>query len=174
MKIQWVGTGGSAAERAGCSRTWPRLSSALLLLHRGCAAHRRDFRAGDLSLALDSESGFSSAGPLRGAQSSAEAVRPRDAPRGASARGGIQWDAQLALGRVVGWLLEPAVRLRDGHTLGSLMLLLVIHRKNKPQFILFKSPPSASHLVVPLPWEGLSRSVLSSSERVSCAWNTLQ
>lgn len=87
--------------------------------------------SGDLWLALDSKSGFSSAGALRGAQSGAEAERPRGAPRGASARAGVQGDAQLALGQVVGWPLEPALRLRDGRTLGSLMLLLVIHRKKK-------------------------------------------
>lgn len=137
-----MGAGGSAAERAGRSRTWPRLSSALLLLLRRCAAHRGDIRAGDLCPAPFSKSGFSSAGPLRGAQSSAEAARPRGAPRGASARAGIQRDAPLAWGQVVGRLLEPPGRLRDGRTLGSLMLLLDIHRKKKkiPQLILFKSP----------------------------------
>lgn len=61
---EWVGAG---AEGSAAERTWPRLSSALFLLHRGCSAHRGGIRAVISAWLLTPKSGFSSAGPLRGA-----------------------------------------------------------------------------------------------------------
>lgn len=71
---------------------------------------------------------------------SAVGARPRGASRGvggggsggASAKGGEPVAVVgLALGLVVGWLWECAVRLRGGLMLSSLMVLIVIHRRNQ-------------------------------------------
>lgn len=139
-----MGVGGSAAERAGRSRTWPRLSPRCSCCTAGAQRTGRTSERG-ISGRLFAPSRVSPCGTLARDAERRGACAAAGAPRGASARAGIQWDAQLGLGQVVGWLLEPALRLCDGRTLGSLMLLLVIHRKKKnnpnpPQFILLKSP----------------------------------
>lgn len=110
---EWVGAGGSAAERAGRSRTWARLSSALLLLYRGCAAHGRDMERVISGWLLAPCRVSPRRGPCEGRRA-ARRLRGRGAQLGGSAPGGIQWDARLALGQLLGWLLEPAVGFATG------------------------------------------------------------